>query len=96
MNEINSDNNKNQTITTTTFDHKRNSSSMSKTVEDDTTNINVESSIKSRHKRKSSLINSDTIHATTKKLDTVKSYEFPINKSNSNQNNNINHNFDQG
>ncbi|CAF3588365.1 unnamed protein product [Rotaria sordida] len=58
----------------TTIDHKRHRS-ITKSIEDNTTN---------RTKRKTSLINSDIIHTTTKKLDIVKSIEFEPRDQNQN------------
>ncbi|CAF2644676.1 unnamed protein product [Rotaria sp. Silwood2] len=59
----------------TTINHKRRRS-ITKSIEDNTTNIDIQTSTTNRIKRKTSLFNSDISHMTTKKLDTVKSTEF--------------------
>ncbi|CAF0753436.1 unnamed protein product [Rotaria sp. Silwood1] len=68
----------------TTINHKRHRL-ITKSVEDHTTNINIQPSTTNRMKRKTSLINSDIIHTTTtKKLDIVKSTEFEPRDQNQN------------
>ncbi|CAF3519001.1 unnamed protein product [Rotaria socialis] len=73
----------------TTIDHKRHRSIAKTTEDNNTTNIDMQNSITNRMKRKTSLINSDTIHTTTKKLDVVKSTEFEPRDQNPNIDSNL-------